>query len=176
MCMLHVHVHVHVHVHAVHMQRPPARRSPTGRGRGASGVAAAQMSSIRTPHCCSPPTPTRRRRRRAPPSEPCPQPRPPQPTAAWAGKRCLSAGEGLLRAAGNCWHTVTRDVTCGMWRAPCEPLAWWHGGVWHGGVWRLSCRSCGHYSPRRMPHDIWHRRIELLSVSLLPRLRHMRGV
>ena len=175
MCMLHEHVHVHVHVHAVHMQRPPARRSPTGRGRGASGVAAARLSSIRTPHCCSPPTPTRRRRRRAPPSEPCPRPRPPQPTAAWAGKRCLSAGEGLLRAAGNCWHTVTRDVTCGMWRAPCEPLAWWRVAWWRVAtvmqvVWPLFCHPDG------LPHDIWHRRIELLSVSLLPRLRHMRGV
>jgi len=30
--------------------------------------------------------------------------------------------------------------------------------------------------PRRMPHDIWHRGVELLSVALLPCLRHMRGV
>ena len=124
-------------VHAVCMQSAPARRPLTGRGRGVSGVAAAPQSSIRTPHCRSPPTPTRRRRRRAPPSEPCLRPRPPQPTAAWVGK-------GRPSARGRCLCCCVRHAP--VLAGPCSPVGWrGTAGVWRvaAAMWLANIMVCG---------------------------------
>eukprot|EP00964_Phaeocystis_antarctica_P148263 scaffold115064_cov69-Phaeocystis_antarctica.AAC.2 len=114
-------------IHAVCMQSAPARRPLTGRGRGASGVAAAPQSSTRTPHCRSPPTPTRCRRRRAPPSEPCPRPRPPRPTAAWAVNSRPSG------AHGRCVCCCVRRACVGGLLQPCRVA---------GNCWRVACGGC----------------------------------